>query len=50
MKVAILRCAAFFSADMGRSAPMCLSNKRYRNGACAAYIADAVRAGQFEAA
>ena len=39
-----------FAANMGRPAPMCLSNKRYRNGACAAYLADAVRAGQFEAA
>ncbi|WP_277984246.1 hypothetical protein [Sphingomonas faeni] len=39
-----------FAADMVRSAPICLSNKRYRNGACAAYTADAARAGQFEAA
>ena len=39
-----------FAADMVRLAPMCLSNKRYRNGACAAYIADAARAGQFESA
>ena len=39
-----------FATDMARLAPTCLSNKRYRNGACAAYIADAVRAGQFETA
>ena len=39
-----------FAADMVRLAPTCLSNKRYRNGACAAYIADAARAGQFESA
>lgn len=39
-----------FADDMARLAPMCLSNNRYRNGTCAAYIADAVRAGQFDAA
>ena len=39
-----------FAADMARWAPICLSTKRYRNGACAAYVADAARAGRFEAA
>lgn len=37
-----------FAADMARLAPACLSNARYRNGACAAYVADAARAGRFE--
>ena len=39
-----------FAADMKRLAPMCLSNHPDRNGACAAYVADAARAGQFKAA
>ena len=39
-----------FAADMARLAPMCTSNEPDRNGACAAYVADAARAGQFEAA
>jgi len=39
-----------FAADMARLAPTCLSTTRYRNGACAAYVADAARAGQFRPA
>ncbi|WP_203309638.1 hypothetical protein [Sphingomonas beigongshangi] len=39
-----------FAADMKRLEPLCLSHDRYRNGACAAYVADAARAGQFDAA
>ncbi|MBJ6122716.1 hypothetical protein [Sphingomonas mollis] len=39
-----------FATDMARLAPICLSKTRYRNGACAAYIADAARAGQFKMA
>jgi hypothetical protein len=39
-----------FAADMARLAPICLSKARYRNGACAAYVADAARAGRFKAA
>ncbi len=33
-----------FRADMARWQPVCLSTVRYRNGACAAYVADAARA------
>lgn len=39
-----------FAADMARLAPRCLTTTRYRNGACAAYVADAARAGNFRAA
>lgn len=39
-----------FAADMKRLAPACLSQTRYRNGACAAFVADAARAGQFDVA
>ncbi len=39
-----------FAADMARLAPICLSKTHDRNGACAAYVADAARAGRFEAA
>jgi hypothetical protein len=39
-----------FAADMARLAPLCLSHARYRNGACAAYIADAARAGRLKPA
>lgn len=39
-----------FAADMRRLAPICLSKARDRNGACAAYVADAARAGRFDAA
>jgi hypothetical protein len=39
-----------FAADMARLAPICLSNTHDRNGACAAYIADAARAGRFQVA
>ena len=39
-----------FVRDMARLAPICLSGKRYRNGACAAYVADAARAGRFRSA
>lgn len=39
-----------FIADMARLAPICFSRQRYRNGACAAYVADAARAGQFSSA
>lgn len=41
---------AVFVADMERLAPRCLSKERYRNGACAAYVADAARAGRFQSA
>lgn len=36
-----------FVADMARLRPLCLSRRDYRNGACAAYVADAARAGRF---
>ncbi len=39
-----------FAADMARLEPFCMSNETYRNGACAAYVADAARAGRFKAA
>jgi hypothetical protein len=39
-----------FAADMARLAPTCRSGKPDRNGACAAYVADAARAGGFKAA
>lgn len=39
-----------FVADMKRLHEGCLSKARYRNGACAAYVADAARAGRFDAA
>ncbi len=39
-----------FAADMARLAPICLSKTKDRNGACAAYVADAARAGRFKAA
>ena len=41
---------AVFAADMARLAPQCLSERPDRNGACAAYVADAARAGRFEEA
>jgi len=39
-----------FVADMARLEPRCLSKESYRNGACAAYVADAGRAGRFRSA
>lgn len=42
--------AAIFRADMAEQRRVCLSTTRYRNGACAAYVADAARLGQFDAA
>lgn len=39
-----------FSDDMARLAPICLSDTPDRNGACAAYVADAARSGRFQAA
>lgn len=42
--------AAVFRRDMARLRPVCLSNTRYRNGACAAYVAEAARIGQFRIA
>ncbi len=39
-----------FAADMVLLETRCLSKESYRNGACAAYVADAVRAGRFKAA
>lgn len=42
--------APVFRKDMARLRPICLSDKRYRNGACAAYVADAARIGRFPAA
>ncbi|WP_341209353.1 hypothetical protein [uncultured Sphingomonas sp.] len=41
---------AVFLADMVRWGPVCLSTNRYRNGACATYVADAARAGRLAAA
>lgn len=41
---------AVFAADMARLEPRCLSKETYRNGACAAYVADATRAGRFRSA
>lgn len=38
-----------FLADMAIWQPVCLSATRYRNGACAAYVANAARAGRFAA-
>ncbi|MEP9358854.1 hypothetical protein [Sphingomonas sp. KR3-1] len=42
--------ARAYRAEMARLAPICLSSRRYRNGACAAYVADAARVGQFDKA
>lgn len=39
-----------FADDMARLEPLCLSKQDYRNGACAAYVADAARAGRFVSA
>lgn len=39
-----------FAADMARLEPRCLSEEPERNGTCAAYVADAARAGRFRAA
>ncbi len=39
-----------FRADMARWQPICLSTSSERNGACAAYVADAARAGLLPAA
>lgn len=39
-----------FFKDMARLAPICLSKAPGRNGACAAYVADAARARRFKAA
>lgn len=39
-----------FAADMIRWKPICLSKARDRNGFCAAYVADAARAGHFDKA
>jgi hypothetical protein len=39
-----------FAADMARLGPLCVSEESDRNGACAAYVADAARAGRFKAA
>lgn len=39
-----------FAAEMNRLAPICQSQTRYRNGACAAFVADAARAGRFKVA
>lgn len=39
-----------FAEDMARLAPICLSDAHERNGACAAYVADAARAGSFKRA
>ncbi len=39
-----------FAADMARLEPFCLSGQSGRNGACAAYVADAARAGRFRSA
>ena len=41
---------ALYEVDMSQLAAICLSKARYRNGACAAYVADAARAGRFNAA
>ena len=39
-----------FAADMARLEARCLSGQSGRNGACAAYVADAARAGRFRSA
>lgn len=39
-----------FAGDMARVEPHCLSGESGRNGACAAYVADAARAGRFRSA
>ena len=39
-----------FLADMALLAPLCRADESDRNGACAAYVADAARAGRFAAA
>lgn len=39
-----------FAKDMARLAPICLSKASDRNGPCAAYVADAARAGRFNEA
>ena len=39
-----------FLADMARLRPRCFSTDRDRNGACAAYVADAARAGRLTTA
>ncbi|WP_242149291.1 hypothetical protein [Sphingomonas sp. BAUL-RG-20F-R05-02] len=39
-----------FAKEMARLAPICLSKVSDRNGACAAYVADAARAGRFNEA
>lgn len=42
--------ARIYRKDMARLRPACLSEGRDRNGACAAYVADAARIGRFGAA
>ncbi len=42
--------AGVFRDDMERLRPICLSRRDHRNGACAAYVADAARIGRFERA
>ncbi|MGR6331451.1 hypothetical protein ACU5AX_20510 [Sphingomonas sp. XXL09] len=39
-----------FAGEMKRLEPLCLSDKPDRNGACAAYVANAARSGDFKAA
>ncbi|MDQ0248674.1 hypothetical protein J2W22_000721 [Sphingomonas kyeonggiensis] len=39
--------AHIYREDMARLRPACLSERRDRNGACAAYVADAARIGRF---
>ena len=39
-----------FATDMARLEPFCVSKESDRNGACAAYVADAARAGRFRSA
>lgn len=42
--------AAIVRADMRRLRKICISKARYRNGACAAYVAEAATIGAFDAA
>ena len=42
--------ARIYREDMARLRPVCMSDRPERNGACAAYVADAARIGRFEEA
>ncbi len=44
------RVSAIYRADMDQLRPICTSRRQERNGACAAYVADAARIGEFDQA